>query len=376
MRVLVTGHRGYLGSVMTAVLQHARFEVVGLDCDLYDGCDFGRVQHSIPSFDTGLRDIEFTDLLSFDAVVHLAELPEDYTGRLDAAMIEETNHGATLHLAECCKEAGVSRFLFSSSCSVYGRGDHKLLDECDSVRPLSAYAASKLRCEQDLARLADPRPGGFSPVFLRNATAYGVSPRLRLDLPVNDLVGSAVATGCVMLRTIGSAWQPLIHIEDVARTYAAMLVAPNQAVSNEVFNVARSDENYRAIHVANAVTGLFPDYGQYMARGLFDTHSRRVDGTKLARTLPKLALHWTLPVGIRQLFNAMRASGLTPAQWRSDRYRRVLRLAKVIEGDQLPEKRSTIDLAEYPGCRASLNTGSFVSRKLIGQVSGAWGPDR
>ena len=332
MRVLVTGHRGYVGSVMTTVLQHARFEVVGLDCDLFRGCDFGRVRDSVPSFDFDLRDVEFADLLSFDAVVHLAALSDDASGELDPRLTDAINHDATVRLAECCKKAQVSRFLFASSCSVYGRGGSGLLDEGGVGRGLTRYAASKLRCERELTRLADR---SFSPVVLRNATVYGVSPRLRLDLVVNDFVASAVTTGRVMMKSMGGAWRPLVHVEDLARVYATVLTAPDDLVHDQIFNVVPADENHRVIDVADTVTDHVPRSTRAAAGGAFDERSYRVDGSKLHRTFPDLRFRWTLPVGIRQLREAMHNAGLTPGDWRSDRYRRVIRLARLLESGEL-----------------------------------------
>jgi nucleoside-diphosphate-sugar epimerase len=332
MRVLVTGHLGYLGSVMTTVLRHARFDVVGLDCDLYRGCDFGRIHDPVPAFDFDLREVEFTDLLSFDAVIHLAALSDDASGEIDPQLTEAVNYEATVRLAECCKKANVSRFLFASSCSVYGRGGSGPLDERGSGRRLSRYAGSKLRCERALARLADH---AFTPVFLRNATVYGVSPRLRLDLVVNDFVGSAVTTGQVKMKTVGSAWRPLIHVEDLARVYAVVLVARDELVHNETFNVVPGDENYRVIDVADVVTEHVPRSTRAVSGGVFDERSYRVDGSKLRRTFPDLRFRWTLPVGIRQLRNAMTNAGLTPGDWRSDRYRRVMRLSRLLESGEL-----------------------------------------
>lgn len=331
MRVLVTGHLGYLGSVMTTVLRHARFDVVGLDGDLYQGCDFGRVHNPVPAFELDLRDIEFADLLSFDAVVHLAALPANLGGDFGPRLSEEINYAATMRLAECCKAAKVARFLFASTCSVYGRGRGRS-GNGSTNRALSRGAQEKLRCEEDLARLADQT---FTPVFLRNAAVYGVSPRLRMDRVVNDFVASAVANGRVVMRTEGAAWRPLVHIEDVARVYAAVLAAPTELVHNETFNVVPPDENYRVIDIADAVTELVPLSTRSVPRGVFDERSYRVDGSKLGRTFPRLQLRWTLPLGIRQLRDAMVGSGTTPGDWRSDRYRRALRLNRLVETGRL-----------------------------------------
>ncbi len=332
MRVLVTGHRGYIGSVLMSVLQHARHEVVGLDCDWYRDCDFGRMRDSIPSFEMDVRDVEFTDLLSFDAVIHLADLPQDATVQLDPALNEEINFEATLRLAECCKQASVSRFLFASTCAVYGSGEGKPQSESNSPAPTTPYALAKLRCEQALLRLADEH---FEPVLLRNATVYGVSPRLRLDTVVNDFVGSAVAVGRVVMRTEGRAWRSLMHVEDVARVYATVLTAAGEVVGGQVFNVAKTGENYRVIDIADCVTEFVPDCTRSIRTGIPDQRSYCVDGSKLQRALPHLTWRWTLPQGIRQLRSAMLGAGLTAGEWRSDRYRRVICLRTMMERGEL-----------------------------------------
>jgi len=328
MRVLVTGHRGYIGAVVANVLKHSRFDVVGLDCDLYGSCDFGRVNDDVPSFDIDLREIEFADLLSFDAVVHLAALPEDDEGQLDPHLIEEVNYHATVRLAECCLQAQVPRFLFASTCAVYGRDGDEALTEESPVNPITAYAKSKLACEKKLAELV---PAGLCPVCLRNGTVYGVSPRMRLDTVVNDFVGSAVARKRVDMRTEGRAWRPLVHVEDVARAYAAVLTAPDETVSGHTFNVVGCDENYRIIDVCDAVVEHVGGTSQSKQSDVFDKRSYRVDGSKLAATFAKLSMRWTLEKGIRQLRNAFSSSGLSPGLWRSDRFRRMLRLQSHME---------------------------------------------
>jgi nucleoside-diphosphate-sugar epimerase len=342
MRVLVTGHRGYIGSVLTGVLRRARYDVVGLDCDWYRGCDFGRVREPVPGFETDLRDIEFTDLLSFDAVIHLAAVPEDHDLLLDPTLTEEINYAATMRLAECCKQAKVSRFVFASTCAVYGANSPELVDETGPTAPITDYARSKLRCERDLARLAD---GDFTPVLLRMATAYGVSPRMRLDTVVNDFVASAVAQGRVNMQTTGRAWRPLMHVEDIARAYAAMLTAANDLVANQVFNVANTAENYRVADVAELVSEIVPRSTYTINSGTLDRRSYRVNGDKLVRTSPGLAYRWTLRNGIRQLRDAMENAGMTPGEWRCGRYRRLLRLRTLVERGEIDSSLRFRELA-------------------------------
>ena len=332
MRVLVTGHRGYIGAVMTAVLRHARYDVAGLDCDFYHGCDFGRMQEDVASFDTDIRQIEYADLLSFDAVIHLAGLSDREAADFGPDVAREINLDATIRLAECCRQAGVSRFLFASTCAVYGNGGESLLTELDIPGPLSPYAEQKLAAEQALRRLAD---ASFVPVFMRNATVFGVSPRLRVDTVLNDFVGSAVCRGRVEVKTAGRAWRPLIHVEDLARAYAGVLCAPDEAVACEPFNVAVTNENYRVIDIADAVVEQFAHASRFTNPMVFDKRSYRVSGEKLAKSFPKHHPRWTLHQGIRQLCTAMESAGFAPSDWRGDRYRRSLRLQHAIDHGEL-----------------------------------------
>jgi nucleoside-diphosphate-sugar epimerase len=339
MRVLVTGHRGYIGSVVAAVLRNAGCDVVGWDSDLYGDCDFGRIRGHVPCFDSDLRDVEFTDLLSFDAVIHLAGLSDSVGADPDPALLNEVNYEATIRLAECCHRAGVDRLVFASSCSVYGRGGAGELDENGAVQPLTRYARSKLAAERDLLVQGD---SALTKVVLRLATVYGVSPRLRLDLAVNDFVGSAVTTGRVVLRTAGAAWRPFVHVEDVARTCLAVLTAPDASVRGQVFNVLPCGENYRIVDVADLVCECDPFCTRHVNLHGYDDRNYQADGSKLQGTFPRLALKWTLPLGIRQLFAAFRRAGLTAAEWRSDRYRRAARLQSTLErGELLPNLRRT-----------------------------------
>ena len=332
VRVLVTGHRGYIGSVMVGVLRNARHDVVGLDCDYYAGCDFGRVHADIPCFDTDLRDLEFTDLLSFDAVVHLADIPESATASLGPALTDELTTEATLRLATACKEAGISRFLYASTWTVYGRGGEHLLDERSPVDPINAHSATKVRCEKALAELADET---FRAVVLRHGCVYGVSPRLRMDLMINDLVASAVLTGRATLSTDGRAWRPIVHVEDLARVYAAMLAADGEDIQDQVFNVVAEADNHRTIDIADAVTELIPDCTRSTGGYAFSEPGCRMNGSRLRAALPKFTFRWSLPVGIRQLRNALIGACLTPGDWRSDRFRRALRLQTMIESGEV-----------------------------------------
>jgi nucleoside-diphosphate-sugar epimerase len=323
MRVLVTGSHGYIGAVMTPMLRAAGHEVVGLDSDLFQGCTFGDPPPVIPVLRMDLRDVRASDLRGFDAVIHLAGLSNDPLGDLDPAFTDEINHAASVRLAALAREAGVQRFLFSSSCSLYGAAGQDLLGEDAPLRPLTPYAVAKVRVEEALARLADER---FSPTFLRNATAYGVSPRLRGDLVVNNLVGLAYTSGEVLITSDGTPWRPLVHVEDIGRAFLAALHAPRARVHNEAFNVGRTTENYQIRDLARMVEEVVPGSRvRYATGGGPDPRCYRVDCGKLAATLPEFEPRWTVRHGIEELYAAFRRHRLT----REELLGRYVRLAHV-----------------------------------------------
>jgi len=336
-RVLVTGHRGYIGAVTVPLLRGLGYDVVGLDCDLYQGCDFGdEAAPLVPEIGRDVREIEARDLLGIDAIVHLAALSNDPVGDLNPRATYDINHEASVRLARLARDAGVGRFLFSSSCSNYGAAGEAPVTEESELRPLTAYAVSKVRVEQDVGPLADHR---FSPTFLRNATAYGVSPRLRLDLVLNDLVASAVVTGGVRVLSDGTPWRPLVHIEDIAQAFAAILAAPRDAVHNQAFNIGASGENFRVRDLAEMVRDTVPGSRVEYAEGAGpDPRSYRVDFAKVARLVPGFTPRWTARRGVRQLYEAFHAAGMTADDLDGPRFKRVRRLKQLLAEDALDER--------------------------------------
>ena len=327
-RVLVTGHRGYIGTVLVPMLAARGYRVVGADTDFYHGCDLAAEPARIAELAADVRALEAADLEGLAAVVHLAALSNDPLGDLNPSVTYDINHAASVRLARLAREAGVPRFLFSSSCSSYGAAGDAPVDERSPVRPITAYAVSKVRVEEDVARLADSR---FTPVFLRNATAYGASPRLRLDLVLNDLVAAAVVTGRIRVLSDGTPWRPLIHVADIAHAFAAMLEAPREAVHGQAFNIGRDGENHRVSDLAEMVREAVPGSRIEYAEGAGpDPRSYRVDFGKVARAVPGFAPSWTARQGVQEMAEAFRAARLTPADLDSSRFKRVKRVRELM----------------------------------------------
>jgi nucleoside-diphosphate-sugar epimerase len=335
VRVLVTGHHGYIGSVLTPLFQAAGHDVVGLDSYLFRGCTFGDDAPEVPAIDTDIRDVEEAQLEGFDAVVHLAGLSNDPLGDLDADRTLEINHLAAVRLAAKAKRAGVTRFLFSSSCSLYGAAGDDLVGEDAPPAPVTPYGLSKIRVEEDLQRLADD---DFSPSYLRNATAYGMSPRLRGDLVVNNLVGFAFTTGEVYIKSDGTPWRPLVHIEDIARAFLAVLEAPRDLIHDEPFNVVPPDENYRVREVAEIVESVVPGSRVTFAPDAGpDTRNYRVSSEKIMTTLPAFQPVWTVRLGIDELYAAFARYHLTYEEFTGPRLLRIRRVRDLMERGELDD---------------------------------------
>jgi nucleoside-diphosphate-sugar epimerase len=334
MRVVVTGSGGYIGAVLVPLLRDQGHEVTGIDIGLFDGCDFGsRPPVVIPTHNVDVRDVERHHFDGCDAVVHLAALSNDPLGDLNPELTLAINHRASVRVATEAKAAGVERFVFSSSCSLYGAAGDRHLDETAAFNPITPYGESKILTEQDVSVLADDR---FSPTYLRNATAYGVSPRLRGDLMVNNLVGHALTSDKVLIKSDGTPWRPLVHVEDISRAFAAALTADRDRIHDQAFNVGATAENYQVRDVAAmveaAVDGSTIEYAPGAAP---DARDYRVDFAKVGRLLPEFEPRWTVADGIDQLIGAYREADLKASALEGEQYLRIKRVRALMDDGTL-----------------------------------------
>jgi nucleoside-diphosphate-sugar epimerase len=337
MRVLVTGHQGYLGTVMVPILRSAGHDVAGLDSGFFAGCVLGPAPDDAPGIagdrPVDLRDVTVEQLVGFDAVIHLAALSNDPLGALAPQVTYDINHHASVRLARLAKEAGATRFLYASTCSVYGSAGEDMVTEDAPLRPLTPYAESKVRVEDDVAAIAD---SGFAPVFLRNATAFGFSPRLRADIVLNNLVGHAVLTGDVRVLSDGTPWRPLVHARDIAEAFATCLTAPTEAIYCTAYNVGTESNNLTVAEIAQAVVEVVPD-SKLLILGESgpDPRSYRVDFSR-AREVLGYQARWSIPDGAAELYKEYIANGLTSEDFFS-RFTRLPQLEKLRQEGVLDE---------------------------------------
>jgi len=351
MRVLVAGDRGYIGAVLVPFLRAAGHTVEGLDLGLYEGCDLGPGPEEIgPRPRVDMRDVVPGDCAGYDAVICLAALSNDPVGHLNPSATYSINLDGTLCLGRAAKQSGVERFLFASSCSLYGAAGSDAVTEDAELFPVTPYGETKVLAEQGLALLADD---AFSPTYLRNATAYGFSPRLRLDIVVNNLTAVAMTTGAVCLESDGSPWRPLVHVEDICRAFLAALEAPRELVHNEAFNVGRAEDNVQVRDIAEIVRAAVPGSTVSLAADAGpDLRSYRVDFSKLTGTFPELTLRWNVPAGVDQLVRAYSDYHFTYEDFVSSTYVRLRRIRELLsEGlvDELLRRQPDAPLSASRG---------------------------
>ena len=333
--ILVTGNDGYLGTVMTKFLQEHSYKVVGLDCKYYKACEFYPADaHPFKQITKDIRDISKKDLEGITTIIHLAALSNDPLGELNPILTYEINYLASIKLAKLAKKRGIQRYIFASSCSLYGiaRNDKPLTEE-GKLNPITSYAKAKVKAEKEISKLADDN---FHPVFMRNSTIFGLSPILRLDLVVNNLVAWAYLTGKVAIMSDGTPWRPVVHVEDICRAYMAILEAPIEKIHNQAFNVGINDENYQVKDIAKQVAKIVPNcHVEILNKTGSDERTYRVEFSKIRETLPQFKPVWNLKKGIEELYQTYKCFGLTQKDFQSPKYVRVRWIKYLIESRKL-----------------------------------------
>ena len=335
-KVLLTGHKGYIGTRLIPLLLESGYEVIGLDSDLFQACTFTGDIVGVPEISCDIRDVNRDELTGFDAVIHLAGMSNDPLGDYDPALTTEINETASIRLAQLAKSAGVSRFIFASSCSNYGAAGNSFLDENSPAKPVTPYGHSKVNVERAVSPLADET---FSPTFLRASTAYGLSPRIRFDLVLNNLTAWAYTTGEVYIKSDGSPWRPIVHVEDIARAYVAALEAPREAVYNQAFNVGTTTENYQVRELAEIVRDVVPNSRvSYAPDAGPDPRCYRVDCNRIALALHGYKPQWTARHGVEELYDVFCRQRLTLEDFEGERFKRIAHVKKLIEDGRLDNK--------------------------------------
>ena len=347
MRVLVTGNNGYIGTVMTRMLLSEGFEVTGLDIDFFEGSVFAdeSVTGGIPPISylrKDIREVSLSDLKDVDAIFHLCALSNDPLGNINPEVTYEINHKGSVRLATLAKKAGIQKFVFSSSCSVYGASKEDVVSEESEVNPITPYAVSKVRAEKSISTLAN---SDFCPTFLRSSTAYGLSPMLRFDLVVNNFVAWSFTKGTVLLKSDGTAWRPFVHIQDISRAFISVLKSPIDVVYNQVFNVGQNKENYQIKNVAEIVKNIIPNSEiKYVEGAESDKRSYKVEFSKISQTLPNFKPKWNVTLGAKQLYEAYKKVGLLVEDFEGPKFRRLFNLENSVKSGIFDKNLRRIDV--------------------------------